>query len=151
MSDWDWVTRVGERGEILVEIQPNKKAKFPLDFVDNVEVEHYDLPEDMKLISGDICILTVEVMSVKNSTSPAQIRVKVFDVEFVQKSDQRPDSELKEIMQHLEEAKQRSSDVAEKCHYCTRVDSSTPLVVKRDLHACAECGRILTTKEYSNT
>lgn len=151
MSDWDWVKRVGGRGEILVEIQPNKKAKFPLDFVDNVEVEHYNLPDGMELIPGDICILTVKVTSVKSSTTPCQIRVKVFDVEFVQKSEQRPDPELKEMMEHLEEAKQKSSEVAEKCHYCSHVDSSTELVIKRDLHACAKCGRILTTEEYSDT
>lgn len=149
MTDWDWVTREGLRGELPVEIQPNRRAKF-IDFVDDVVIERYDIPDGMKLIPGDICILTGEITDVDQSRSPTRIQTKVFDIEFIQKSDQRPDKEIKEMMKHLEEAKERSSK-SQKCHYCSIVNSSTPLTIKRDLHACAKCGRILTTKEYNQT
>lgn len=151
MSDWAWVTQVGARGEIPVEIQPAKRARFVLDFVKDVEVESYDLPEGMKLIPGDICVLTVEVTDVRKSDEVSKIAIKIFDVEFIRESSQRPSSEIKEMMQHLEKAKELPSRSPNRCSYCVRVDSSTPLSIKRDLHACAKCGRILTTKEYNRT
>ncbi len=150
MSNWDWVTEEGSKGEIPVEIQPAKRAEFVLDYVEDVVVESYSLPDEMKLIPGDICILTVEIKSIKQDQDLTRIRTKVFDVEFIQKSNQRPDADIKEMMKHLEEAKELSSG-SNHCYHCSRVDSSTPLTIKRDLHACAKCGRILTTEEYSNT
>lgn len=150
MSNWNWVTEEGSKGEIPVEIQPAKRAEFVLDYVEDVVVESYDLPAEMKLIPGDICILTIKIENVKNGQDLTRIQTKVFDVEFIQKSNQRPDAEVKEMMKHLEEAKERSSG-SNYCYHCSRVDSSTPLIMKRDLHACAECGRILTTNEYSKT
>lgn len=149
MTDWGWVTKEGLRGELPVEIQPNRRAKF-LDFVEDVVIQNYDLPGDMKLIAGDICILTGEITDVDKSRDPTRIETKIFDVEFLEKSNQRPEGEIKEMMRHLEDAKELPSKSAT-CNYCSMVDSSTPLTIKRDLHACAECGRILTTKEYNQT
>lgn len=149
MTDWDWVTKEGTRGELPVEIQPNKRAKF-LDFVDDVIIQHYDIPENMRLIAGDMCILTGEITHVDETRDPTRIETKVFDIEFIQKSDLRPEGEIKEMMKHLEDAKELPSK-STTCHYCSIVDSSTPLTIKRDLHACAECGRILTTEEYNQT
>ena len=150
MSDWGWVTTEGTCGEVPVKIQPDKRAEFVLDFVEDVVVESYDLPDGMKLIPGDVCILTVEITKVRRDQKTTHIKTKIFDIEFVQKSDQRPDSEVKDMMKHLEEAKERSTS-KNRCHYCSRVDGSTPLTIKRDLHACGKCGRILTTEEYSKT
>lgn len=151
MSDWSWVTDVGARGEMVVEICPHNTAKFAMDFVTDVRIGSFDLPEEMRLIPGDICIIRAEVTSVKEAPSPTVISVRIFGVEFVQKSDQRPDGMISEMMKHLDDAKALESTTVSGCPYCSRVDSSTPLIIKRDLHACAKCGRILTTREYDNT
>lgn len=148
MSDWNWVKTEGLRGEIPVEIQPARRARFVLDFVEDVVVESYDLPDGMKLIPGDVCILTVKIINVDRNEKEAQIHVKIYDVEFIQRSDRRPNAELKEMMKHLEEAKKLRSNSSSRCLHCSRVDKSTSLTIKRDLHACAKCGRILTTEEY---
>lgn len=150
MTDWDWVVNEGSKGEIPVRIQPARRAEFILDYAEDVVVESYDLPDGMKLIPGDVCILTVKITDVNQDRDLTRIQTKVFDIEFISKSNQRPGSKTKEMMKHLEKAKELQSR-SNHCYHCSRVDDSTPLIIKRDLHACAECGRILTTEEYRNT
>jgi hypothetical protein len=150
MSDWGWVKTEGNIGEMPVEIQPHRKAEFLQDYAENVLIRQYDLPEGMNLIPGDICILNAQIDWVETKEEPTEIGVTILDIEFVQRSDQRPDGEVERMMKHLEKAKESASST-DLCHHCSRVDTSTPLIIKRDLHACAECGRILTTEEYSKS
>lgn len=105
MSDWSWVTTAGERGEIVVKILPEKRARFVLDFVDGVRIGSYDLPEGLKLIPGDVCNLSVEITEVSEATDPTRIAVKILDVKSVRKSDQQSDAEMEAMRQHLTESK----------------------------------------------
>jgi hypothetical protein len=155
MEKREWITEEGTTGELPVKIMPNHRGEFILGFAEDVVVDSFNLPDGEDLVPGDVCILTGEIDSVADDQHPVGISVNVSEIEFIRLSDQRPSSDIDEMLQHLDEAKElyqeRVDDTT--CENCRTIDASTRLTVNteiqhRDLHFCANCGRLLSTSEY---
>jgi len=151
------MTDTGAVGEMPVRVLPNQQAKFlDLDFLEAVqEVQiRYEQAVETQIAPGDVCIFTASISDVSTKTEPTIIRVEVLDVEFIQKAGENR-TEIDEMMEHLDEARQRRQEqrVNETCANCASIESDTRLSVERkqggrDLHYCAQCGRLLSTEEY---
>jgi hypothetical protein len=151
------MTDTGAVGEMPVRVLPNQQAKFlDLDFLEAVqEVQiRYEQAVETQIAPGDVCIFTASISDVSTKTEPTIITVEVLDVEFIQKAGENR-TEIDEMMEHLDEARQRRQEqrVNETCANCASIESDTRLSVERkqggrDLHYCAQCGRLLSTEEY---
>jgi len=152
MPNGDWITEPGTVGEVPVKIHPDNEAEFVLDFAEGVRIDSYDLLTDVDLSPADICILTVRIENVDSDHDPTRIGVTVGDVEVVRKaSDKR--RVITEMMQRLDDARERRDDSKTGCENCLSITSQTTLMVSdkrsgRDLHYCSNCGRMLTAEEY---
>jgi len=157
MTDWRWVTDTGAVGEMPVRVLPNKQAEFlDLDFLEAVQgiQIRYEQAVETRIAPGDMCIFTARISDVNTETEPKIITVEVLDAEFIQQ-DEENRTEIDEMMEHLDEARQRRQEqrVNETCANCASIESDTRLSVERkqggrDLHYCAQCGRLLSTEEY---
>lgn len=155
MKERDWVTTPETAGEMPVKVHPGPSAEFVLGFADGVRVESFDLPERVELVPGDVCILTARVVGVERDRDPVEISIEVDDVELVIPSPRRGETDVDEMMKHLDAARERRQRTEDenRCDNCRQVDGSTDLSVERrvggrDLHYCAECDRLLSTREY---
>ena len=151
------MTDTGTVGEMPVRVLPNKQAEFlDLDFLEAVQgiQIRYEQAVETRIAPGDMCIFTARISDVNTETEPKIITVEVLDAEFIQQ-DEENRTEIDEMMEHLDEACQRRQEqrANETCDNCASIESDTRLSVERkqggrDLHYCAQCGRLLSTEEY---
>ncbi|MDT3436722.1 hypothetical protein [Haloarcula sp. 1CSR25-25] len=151
------MTDTGAVGEMPVRVLPNQQAKFlDLDFLEAVQEDQirYEQAVETQIAPGDVCIFTASISDVNTKTEPTIITVEVLDVGFIQQAGENR-TEIDEMMEHLDEARQRRQEqrVNETCANCASIESDTRLSVERkqggrDLHYCAQCGRLLSTEEY---
>ncbi|MFA9517062.1 type B DNA-directed DNA polymerase [Halopenitus sp. H-Gu1] len=162
-SHYDWVAFVPQResdagaltkyfGKVADEdefkirgIEARQRSTPP--FIEDVQrecLDRLDATESPEAVLSDINTKTV----------PTIITVEVLDVEFIQQAGENR-TEIDEMMEHLDEARQRRQEqrANETCANCISIESDTRLSVERkqggrDLHYCAQCGRLLSTEEY---
>lgn len=153
MGDWNWLTDPGAVGELPVEIRRDGAAPMLPDGADDVSVTRIENSTGEALFPGDVCLLTVSVLSATTDSTPTEIAVEALDVEFGETVDRQP--EFEELAQHLETARERRQERRDedRCDNCRTIDADTRLTVERnvgerDLHYCAQCERLLSTREY---
>lgn len=159
MTDWRWVTDTGTVGKMPVRILPNQQAEFlDLDFLEGIQEIRimYEQAIETHLVPGDVCVFTARVSDVSTEAEPTIIMVEVLDVEFHQQARENS-TKINEMMDHLDEARQRRQEqrANKTCDNCASIERDTRLSVERnqggrDLHYCAQCGRLLSTEEYQD-
>lgn len=145
------MTEEGNTGEIPVKIISGRAAEIVSGFAEDVDLDSYNVKTDDNLRMGDVCIFVCEITDVDGPFSKS-ISVDVYGVQFIRREDQEEQT-TKRMMQHLEKARQNRDIKKDGCENCSTIDSSTGLSAtddhyNRDLHYCAQCGRLLSAEEY---
>lgn len=143
----------GNIGEIPFKVAIRGEPEVLQDYVEGVKIGEYELETDDELVMNDVCVATCEITGVDRGI-PTVVDIKIHEIDYIRKAE-RHDTEVEDMMRHLDEAKERQQNERENsCDNCREIDSSTRLTVKddqrdRDLHYCSKCGRLVSSTEYT--
>jgi hypothetical protein len=153
VTDWNWLATPGNIGEVPIEVTADGTIQILPGYAEGFELGEREFVTDKTLHTGDVCILTCEIIAVDES-APTTIAIEVHEVEFIHRATESRD-QIESMLSHLEDAKQTHQQrrAEATCSNCRTIDQTTAVRAHddrqdRDLHYCGECGRLLSTTEY---